>query len=113
MQRRRGHFVRFYPIGPALFAFPIYLPVWAWLSASGRATAADLFAVSPVTEKISASMIAALTVVCVYLTLRRWISARAAFLASVGLGLGTSMWATASQMLWQHGPFLHRSLGWK
>jgi hypothetical protein len=104
VQRRRGHFVSFYPIGPALFAFPIYLPVWAWLSASGRATAADLFAVSPVTEKISASMIAALTVVCVYLTLRRWISARAAFLASVGLGLGTSMWATASQMLWQHGP---------
>jgi hypothetical protein len=104
VQRRRGHLVSFYPIGPALVALPIYLPAWAWLSASGRATAADLFAVTPVMEKVSASMIAALTVVFIYLTLRRWISARAAFLASVGLGLGTSMWATASQLLWQHGP---------
>jgi hypothetical protein len=104
VQWRRGHLVSFYPIGPALIAFPIYLPAWAWLSASGRATAADLFAVSPVMEKVSASVIAALTVVFVYLTLRRWISARAAFLVSVGLGLGTSMWATASQLLWQHGP---------
>jgi hypothetical protein len=104
VQHRRGHLVSFYPFGPALFAFPIYLPVWAWLSASGRATAADLFAVTPVMEKVSASMIAAVTVVFVYLTLRRWISGRAAFLASIGLGLGTSMWATASQLLWQHGP---------
>jgi hypothetical protein len=103
-QNRRGHLVSFYPIGPALIAFPIYLPAWAWLSASGRVTAADLFAVSPVLEKVSASAIAALAVVFIYLTLRRWVSARAAFLASVGLGLGTSMWATASQMLWQHGP---------
>jgi hypothetical protein len=104
LQRRRGRLVSFYPVGPALVAFPIYLPAWAWLSASGRATAADLFAVSPVMEKVSASIIAALTVVFVYLTLRRWISDRAAFLTSVGLGLGTSMWETASQLLWQHGP---------
>jgi hypothetical protein len=101
---RRGHLVGLYPIGPAMVAFPIYLPAWAWLSASGRATAADLSAASPGLEKFAASVIAALAVVFVYLTLRRWISARAAFLASVGLGLGTSMWATASQMLWQHGP---------
>jgi hypothetical protein len=103
-QQRRGHLVSFYPIGPALVAFPIYLPAWAWLSASGRATAADLFAASPILEKVSASVIAALAVVFIYFTLRRWVSARAAFLASVGLGIGTSMWATASQMLWQHGP---------
>jgi hypothetical protein len=104
VQRRRGHLVSFYPIGPALIAFPIYVPAWAWLSAHGRATAADFFAISPAMEKISASIIAALTVVFIYLTLRRWISARAAFLVSVGLALGTSMWATASQLLWQHGP---------
>src|SRR5947199_326648 len=30
--------------------------------------------------------------------------AAAAAWAALGLGLGTSMWATASQMLWQHGP---------
>jgi hypothetical protein len=103
-QHRRGHLVGFYPIGAALVAFPIYLPAWAWLSARGRITSADLFAATPALEKVSASVIAALAVVFVYLTLRRRVSARTAFLASVGLGLGTSMWATASQLLWQHGP---------
>jgi hypothetical protein len=104
MQNRRGHLVALYPIGPALVAFPIYLPVWAWLSARGRVTAADCSAASLLVEKVSASVIAALAVAFTYLTLRRWVSARAALLASVGLGLGTSMWATASQLLWQHGP---------
>lgn len=101
---RRGHLVGLYPIGPALMAFPLYLPAWAWLSARGRVTAADFFAVSPVLEKLSASLITALAIAFVYLTLRRWVNARSAFLASIGLGIGTSMWATASQMLWQHGP---------
>ena len=104
MHYRRGHLVALYPIGPALVAFPCYVPAWAWLSASGRVTAADFSAASSLVEKVSASVIAALAVVFTYLTLRRWVSARAALLASVGLGLGTSMWATASQLLWQHGP---------
>jgi hypothetical protein len=104
VQERRGHLVSFYPIGPALTALPVYVPAWAWLAATGRGGHSDLFAASPALEKLAASLIAALVVLFVYLTLRRRVPARSAFWAAIGLGLGTSLWATASQMLWQHGP---------
>jgi hypothetical protein len=104
VKERQGHLVSFYPIGSSLIALPVYAPAWIWLAATGRGGHADLFAAAPVVEKLAASLLAALTVALVVLTLRRWLPARPAFWTAVGLGLGSSLWATASQMLWQHGP---------
>jgi hypothetical protein len=54
--------------------------------------------------KAAASLLVALSVALVYLAARRWLSpAPAAFLA-LAYGLGTGVWSTSSQTLWQHAP---------
>lgn len=100
---RGGHLVSFYPIGTPLVALPFYVPVYLYLRATGRADHASLFQYSEQAEKIAASGLAALSVALFYLTVRRRVPPRTALWSSVAFGLGTSMWATASQMLWQHG----------
>jgi len=104
VQERRGHLVSFYPLGPALLALPVYVPAWLGLAATGRGGHEALFGASEELEKVAACMLAALAVALSYLTARRRLPAAAAAWAALGLGLGTSLWATASQMLWQHGP---------
>jgi hypothetical protein len=102
-QERGGHLVSLYPIGTSLVALPFYVPVYLYLRATGRADHASLFEYSEKAEKIAASAMAALSVAVFYLTARRRVAHRTAFWSSVAFGLGTSVWATASQMLWQHG----------
>ncbi|HSS52263.1 MAG TPA: hypothetical protein VLX28_25250, partial [Thermoanaerobaculia bacterium] len=104
VRERRGHLVSFYPIGPSLLALPVYVPAYLGLAATGRGGHEALFEASEELEKVAASLLAALAVALCYLTARRRLPAAAAAWAALGLGLGTSMWATASQMLWQHGP---------
>ncbi|MBW8876918.1 MAG: glycosyltransferase family 39 protein [Acidobacteria bacterium] len=104
VQERRGHLVSFYPIGPALLALPVYVPAYLGLAVTGRGGHAALFGASEELEKLAACGLAALAVSLSYLTARRRLPAAAAAWAALGLGLGTSLWATASQMLWQHGP---------
>ena len=104
VRERRGHLVSFYPIGPALLALPVYIPAYLGLAATGRGGHEALFDASEELEKVTASTIAALAVALCYLTARRRLPSATAAWAALGLGLGTSMWATASQMLWQHGP---------
>jgi hypothetical protein len=54
-----------------------------------------------VTEKFAAAAMTALAVGAFFLTVRRRLPERQAFWLAIAFGLGTSMWATASQMLWQ------------
>jgi hypothetical protein len=100
---RGGHLVSFYPVGTPLVALPFYVPVYLYLRATGRADHASLFQYSEQAEKVAASAMAALSVALFYLTVRRRVAPRTALWSSVAFGLGTSVWATASQMLWQHG----------
>ena len=101
LQERRGATVSFYPVGTALAALPVYLPVYGFLSIGGRPPASTLFLLSEPTEKLAASVLTALAVVVFYLTARRRMEPRQAFGAALVFGLASSMWATASQMLWQ------------
>lgn len=99
---KRGTLVSLVPIGTPIAVLPFYVPVYIFLSASGRPSASALMFISEITEKYAASALTALTIGIFYLTARRFLSDRQAFWAALAFGLGTSMWATASQMLWQH-----------
>jgi hypothetical protein len=81
----------------------VYAPVLAYLAATGRAEPELLLRLSEPLEKVAASSMAAAAVALMYLTLRRRTTAKAALWIALGFAFCTSMWATASQMLWQHG----------
>jgi hypothetical protein len=98
---RRGSLVSFYPVGTSLAALPVYVPVYGFAAIGGRPPSSTLFLLSEPTEKLAAAVLTALAVVAFYFMARRWMNPRQAVGAAVVFGLGSSMWATASQMLWQ------------
>lgn len=104
IQERKGHLVSLYPIGAAFVALPVYAPLYVGLAAKDRNDSAWLFGASEMAEKIAASTIAAAAVAVFYLLLRHRTDPATAFWGAAAFGLASSMWATASQMLWQHGP---------
>jgi hypothetical protein len=63
----------------------------------------DLAAVG-LAGKIAASLLCALTVALVLLTLRTWVPLPAATALAFAYGLGTTVWSASSQALWQHAP---------
>jgi len=103
IKERGGHLVSFYPIGTPLVALPFYVPVYLYLWATGRADHASLFQYSEPAEKWAAAAMAALSVSLFYLTVRRRVGHHTAVWSAVAFGLGSLVWATASQVLWQHG----------
>ena len=109
----RGHFYDSHPpVGP-LLAVPVYaLPVWIGIPARPELIA-NLF------SKLAASIMAALSALAVFGASRRVLAAtsasrfddrvgdretRAALLAAIAYGLGTSVWSTASLAIWTHTP---------
>ncbi|HWB58658.1 MAG TPA: hypothetical protein VG733_04165 [Chthoniobacteraceae bacterium] len=99
---RNGHVVSQYPVvTPALVA-PLYLPAVAYLDARGW-TDERLERLARLMEKISATIIASLSVAVVYLLLRRRTDPRTATLMAVAYAFGTNTWMIGSQGLWQHG----------
>lgn len=104
VRRANDHLVSFYPIGAAIVALPLYAAIYVGVLATGPASGARLFAVAPAAEKAVASFIAALSAVLLYLTIRRRTGDTIAAWTALTFGLASSMWATASQLLWQHGP---------
>lgn len=97
-----GHVISLYPVVvPALIA-PLYLPAAGYLHLRGW-TDPRLDQVARVMEKLSASLIAALSAALLYLLLRRRASARDALLLTMAYALGTTTWVISSQALWQHG----------
>lgn len=88
-----------YGLGAAVAALPVLAairpfagdlrrsPEWLWNGA-----------------KLSAALLAALAATLVFLTLRAWLPPGQAALLAVACGLGTPLWSSASQSLWQHAP---------
>lgn len=94
---REGHYYSVYPIGPALLALPLYiLPV----SAGMTATSAWVVRL----EKLSATLITALSVLFLFWTLRELTRERWALIIASVYAFGTSSLSVSSQALWQHGP---------
>ncbi|MCL6546338.1 MAG: hypothetical protein K6T61_14010 [Bryobacteraceae bacterium] len=98
-----GHAYSGYPIGAPLLVTPLYIP-WAVAAKLWSWDTPRLAAVAAILEKLSASVVAALSVALLYLLCLRITAPRFALLAAFAYAFGTSTWSISSQALWQHGP---------
>ena len=97
VQRVQGHYVSSYPLVPGLLAVPIYLvPVIVW--------GGDSWLLINLLAKLSASGLAAASVLVVYLVARKLGGEASALAAALVYAFGTSTWSVTSQGLWGHGP---------
>ncbi len=99
-----GHYVSRYPIGPALLAVPFTLPQMLVLDRTHpgwETSEPDCF---DTICKRSAAAIATLAALALLAVLRKLGLGRVAWLAATAAALGSALWSTASQTLWQHGP---------
>ncbi|HXH11554.1 MAG TPA: hypothetical protein VNP04_17535 [Alphaproteobacteria bacterium] len=100
------HYISAYPPGSALAALPIYLiPVISGMPATSTWVLC--------LEKLSASLITAISVLFLFWALRELVTERWAVILAVLYAFGTSSFSVSSQALWQHGPsqlFLAASL---
>ena len=95
--RVNGHYLSRYPLLPGLLAVPVYaVPV--------TLLGGDSWARINVLAKLTASLIAALSVALVYLAAARLGPDTVALAVTLVYALGTSAWSIASQGLWGHGP---------
>jgi hypothetical protein len=91
-----GYFLPFAPVGPALLAVPFYL-----IPALAGFDAASPWA--PYVEKVAASGIAALSALCLLLTLARLVPTRRALVTALLYAFGTATFGVSSQALWPVG----------
>jgi hypothetical protein len=104
---RQGHLISFYPIVTAILALPFYLPAYVFTTLSGRPVVdfTDSFIFTTgYCMKFAAVTMAVLSVVVLYLLLKRLFNDRWAFILAIVYGVCTSTWTISSQSLWQHGP---------
>jgi hypothetical protein len=98
---RDGHLASQYPVVAPLLVAPLYLPAHLYLQSRGY-TQPSVDRVAELMEKLSASLLASIAVVLMYLLLRReripW-----ALPLTVAFAFGTNTWMISSQALWQHG----------
>ncbi len=98
-----GHYVSRYPIGPVFVALPFTAPQvlfldWAypgWETSNPQWF--DMIA------KNSAAAITTVTALALLVVLRKLGLGIEAWLAALAAALGSNLWCTASQSLWQHG----------
>jgi hypothetical protein len=95
--RVNGHYLSRYPLLPGLLAVPIYAVPVALLGG-------DSWVRINVLAKLTASLIAALSVALVYLAAARLGPDTVALAVTLVYAIGTSAWSVASQGLWGHGP---------
>ncbi|HEY2830018.1 MAG TPA: hypothetical protein VGJ88_07850 [Thermoanaerobaculia bacterium] len=102
LDRPDGHIMSLYPLVTPLLVAPLYLPAVAYLHWRGWDDARFDF-VAKLMEKLTASLIAALSASLLYLLLRRRTTGRNALLLAIAYAFGTTTWMISSQALWQHG----------
>jgi hypothetical protein len=99
---RKDHFVSLYPVVLPVLIAPLYLPAVAYLDRTGWPPL-QVDTVARIMEKLCASLIAAASVMLVYLLLRRRSDPRTATLLTLVFAFGTTTWVISSQALWMHG----------
>jgi hypothetical protein len=97
-----GHTISLYPVVLPVLLAPLYLPAVGYLNLQGW-TDWRLDHVARLMEKLSASLVAALSASLLYLLLRRRVAAPIALLLTLAYAFGTTTWVISSQALWQHG----------
>ncbi len=99
-----GHYVSQYPVGPAILALPFSLPqilYLDWTQPGWDTTDSPWFDI--ITKRSTAALTTTAGLVLLVLLLRLGLK-REAWLAATAAALGSNLWCTASQSLWQHGP---------
>ena len=96
------HIISLYPVVLPVLIAPLYLPAAGYLHLRGW-TDERLDHVARIMEKLSASLLAALSASLLYLLLRRRAAVPVALLLTVAYAFGTTTWVISSQALWQHG----------
>ena len=106
VQKSQGHWMSTYPVINSLVSVPLYvIPAW-WLSRQHLDPSRGdvvVTAVVDVMEKLSASLLAALSVGVLYLALRRVAPRSTSLLVSLIYGMASSTWSISSQALWRQG----------
>jgi hypothetical protein len=98
-----GHTISLYPVVLPVLIAPLYLPAVGYLHWKGWTDDARLDSVARVMEKLTASLLAALSAALLYLLLRRRTAAPTALPLTLAYAFGTTTWMISSQALWQHG----------
>ncbi len=98
---RQHQLASIYPVVTPLLVAPLYLPAVIWLNAHGwKQPQIDWLAL--LMEKVSASFLASVACVLMYLLLRRD-GTRWSIPLAIVFAFGTNTWMISSQALWQHG----------
>ena len=101
IRRGDGRLVSVYPVVAPLLVAPLYLPA-VWLLDREGWHQPHIDRVAEIMEKVSASMLAAVASLLMFVVLRREGNPWALPLALV-FAFGTDTWMISSQALWQHG----------
>ena len=97
-----GHLVSLYSVVLPVLVAPLYLPAVGYLHVRGW-TEERVDRIARIMEKLTASLLAALSVSLLYRLLRRRAAPPIALLLTVAYAFGTTTWVISSQALWQHG----------
>jgi len=96
-RQENNHWVSKYPPGAPILALPIYLfPVMFGLPVDSPHV--------PCLEKMTASLVVALSALFLFLTAKIFLSRNWAFLLALIYGTATCSWSISSSSLYQHGP---------
>jgi hypothetical protein len=95
-----GHYFSYFPIVTPILVTPLYSIPNFLISILQPP---DINTIIPLLARFAAAIIAALSVIIVYLNLRALVEKKSALIATVTYAFGTSTWAISSQALWQQG----------
>jgi len=106
VQEIDGHYLSVYPIVTPVLITPLYVLLFLFMKISHIPT--DMFhpgfvQIVAIMEKLSASLIASLSVIFVFLSLKDLINKKTAFIVAIIFAFATNTWTISSQGLWQHG----------
>jgi hypothetical protein len=101
-----GHYLSIYPIVTPVLLAPFY--ILPFLLMKLVHIPIDMFnpgfvVIVKIMEKLSASMIASVSVIFVFLSVRELITKRTAIIVALVFAFATNTWTISSQGLWQHG----------
>lgn len=101
VRTRQNQLASLYPVVTPLLVAPLYFPALIWLNKHGWEQP-QIDRVAVLMEKISASFLASVASVLMYLLLRRD-GSRWSLPLALAFAFGTNTWMISSQALWQHG----------
>ena len=101
IRTREHRLASLYPVVTPLLVAPLYFPAVIWLNAHGWEQP-QVDRVAELMEKVSASFLASIASVLMFLVLRRE-GLRWGLPLAIAFAFGTNTWMISSQALWQHG----------